>query len=81
MWQTIFETFINSTSKLKLSIVLASILIPLYIPAAIFFVKYLGLGAAGLLVSTILINDLPSTIIRPIQSKKILENKGGLWSK
>jgi len=81
MWQTIYETFINSTSKLKLSVTLASILIPLYIPTTIFFVKYLGLGAIGLLISTILINDLPGTIIKPIQSKKILDNKRGIWSK
>ncbi|MDZ4121264.1 MAG: oligosaccharide flippase family protein, partial [Candidatus Cloacimonadaceae bacterium] len=80
MWNTIYASFINSTSKLKLSLYLAILLVPPFIPGAVLLVKYMDLGAKGLLINLILLQALPAAIIGPIQTNRIINNVRGIWN-
>lgn len=80
MWNNIYNPFINATSKLKLQIYLGMILVPLYIPMAILFVKYLDFGPTGIVMAMIIIQAVPNALLLPIQSKRILANSAGIWN-
>lgn len=81
MWANIYEPFINATSKLKLQLIIILVIIPLFIPFTVYFVKYLKLGPKGILISMIMISGIPAGILSTIQSRKILTNESGIWNK
>lgn len=81
MHTVIYNSFINSTSKLKLSMILGAIIVPLYIPIAIVLIKYLHLGPKGMIISLICVQAIPAVILTPIQSHKILNGAPGIWQK
>ena len=77
----IYEPFINATNKLTVQIRVLIFSVPLFIPATIYLVKYLNLGANGILIALLVFSSVPSTILAFIQSKKILEGAKGIWNK
>lgn len=80
MWATIYEPFINSTSKLKIQLLISSVLVPLFIPFSILLVRDLALGPAGILIATLVLSGLPMAFVSWYQAKKILENSTGIWT-
>lgn len=81
MWNTIFSPFINATGKLKLSMIMLLIKVPLFIPLSIISVKYFDLGLYGVLLTIIFVQAIPSAIIAPIQYKRIMRNDNSIWNK
>ncbi len=81
MKTVIYNSFISSTSKLKLSMILGTIIVPFYIPIAVLLVKYLHLGPKGIIISLICVQAIPAVILTPIQSYKILSGVPGIWQK
>ena len=79
MLNSIYNPFVNATSKIKLQMILYIILSILYLIMAVIFVKYLNLGIKGIVLALILLHDLPLAIIMKIQSKKILSGAPGIW--
>jgi len=79
MLNSIYNPFVNATSKIKLQMILYTILSILYLIMAVIFVKYLNLGIKGIVLALILLHDLPLAIIMKIQSKKILSGAPGIW--
>jgi len=79
-WGGIYNLLLNATSKLRLQLILNSIVTPLYILIAFSFVKWTSLGIKGITLSLI-ICILPSSILYPIQCRKILNHEGGIWGK
>lgn len=80
MWNSIFDPFINATGKLKISMISIYIIVPLFIPVTVIFVKYLGFGVYGIVTSMIILQGIPNCILLPIRSKKILNNESGIWN-
>ncbi|WP_117882543.1 lipopolysaccharide biosynthesis protein [Aureibaculum luteum] len=77
----IFNMFINGVGKL--SIQMYSLLIGslIFIPVAIFLIKYLHWGIESVVVASIIANFY-SPFIAPIQYKKLINNKAyGIWNK
>jgi tryptophan-rich sensory protein len=79
MLNSIYNPFVNATSKIKLQMILYIILSIQYLIMAVIFVKYLNLGIKGIVLALILLHDLPLAIIMKIQSKKILSGAQGIW--
>jgi len=80
-WNTIFSSFVNATSKIKLSTYSAIFNSIINIPLSIILADYFQLGSKGVIIATI-ICLLIGAILRPIQAIKILNNKAvGIWNK
>ena len=80
-WISIFHYFLNGVGKIKLQMYITIIAGVINIPLSIFFVKYFNLGAAGIVLGSI-VSLMGSVIISPIQTRKILQNKAiGIWNK
>ena len=81
MYTIIFNAFVNSTSKLRLSMIMGLIIVPAFILLVLIFTKYLNFGSKGILLALILTQTLPAAILTPIQSYKILNGTPGIWQK
>ena len=80
-WISIFHYLINGVGKIKLQMYLTIVSGIIHIPLAIFLVKFFKMGSAGIVLGSVL-SLIVSSIIAPIQTKKILENKAiGIWNK
>ena len=79
-WGTPFVFFINGVGKIKLQLYTSLIAGVINIPLAIYFVKYIKLGAMGVIISILVLNII-AAIIYPIQYKKIINKKAqGIWN-
>ncbi len=75
-----FVFFINGTGKIKLQLILGSIMAVINIPLSIFLAKNLDLGSKGVILATIICCIL-TIIFYPIQYIKIINNKAkGIWN-
>lgn len=80
IWSTPYSCFISGTGKMKLAMFIAVGKILLYVPFAICMVK--TFGTIGLILSIIIINNLPNNILYKIQYSKIINNRAtGIWNK
>jgi len=80
-WLTIFTSFLNSVSKVKIQIILIVFGAIINIPVSILFVKIFNLGSTGIILGSV-VSLLPGTLIFPIQSYKILRKRAyGIWGK
>lgn len=72
MWNGIFNPFVNSTSKLKPQLILLSVTLPIF-ALLIYLLIYINhLGAYGMLISIIVAQAIPMSILLTVQSKKLL---------
>lgn len=81
MYNIIYNSFINATSKLRLSMIMGLLIVPAFILFVLLFTKYLNFGSKGILLALILTQTLPAAILTPIQSYKILNGTPGIWQK
>ena len=81
MYTIIYNSFINATSKLRLSMITSIFIVPAFIPAVFLFTKYLSLGSKGILLALIIVQTIPAAILTPIQCHKILAGSKGIWQK
>lgn len=80
-WNSIFATFINSTSKLKLQIYSSVITGVLNIPICIFLATKTNLGTSGVIFGTC-ICLIAGSFWAPIQYNKLINQKAtGIWNK
>jgi Na+-driven multidrug efflux pump len=79
MWNSILSSSLNGIGKIKLSMIMCVVTIPLCIPMAVGLCRVMG--SCGVVLSITLIN-LPFSVLGYIQLKKILAKKdNGIWSK
>ncbi len=77
----IFNMFINGVSKVSVQMYSLLIGAILFVPIAIFFIKYLNWGIESVVMASILSNFY-SPILAPIQYFKIINNKAhGIWNR
>lgn len=79
-FNNIFLTFINGVGMVKLQTYITLFVIITYFPLAYIFVKYLNMGLSGLIINSC-IAQLYFLVISPIQYKKIINFKKGIWTK
>ncbi|MGI8637485.1 MAG: lipopolysaccharide biosynthesis protein [Segetibacter sp.] len=80
-WNSIFATFINSTSKLKLQTYSSVLTGIINIPVCIFLATKTNLGPAGVIFGTFLCL-LVGALWAPIQYKKLINQRAtGIWNK
>jgi O-antigen/teichoic acid export membrane protein len=81
IFYTIFTYFINGTGKITLQLYTSVAVAVINIPISVFFAKYMGMGAAGVVLGSA-VTYLPGAIIAPIQYYKIInERDTGIWGK
>ncbi len=81
VWISIFTYFINGTGKIKLQLYSTVFAAIISVPLAIYFSKYVGMGAAGVVLGSSLAY-VPVAILSPIQYLKIINRKDfGIWGK
>ena len=80
MLSGVYEPFINSTGKLKLSLVILMFTVPLFIPFTYVLITDFELQSAGILIGLILLTGLPSSLLAFIQSRKLLTGAKGIWN-
>ncbi len=77
----IFTSFLNGVGKIRLSLISAVIEAIIYIPAALLFSKYMGLGVGGVVLASAL-SPLIGCIWMPVQYFKLINQKAtGIWNK
>jgi O-antigen/teichoic acid export membrane protein len=77
----IFTSFLNGIGKIRLSLISAVVEAIIYIPLALLFSKYLGMGVAGIVLASTL-HPVVSCLWMPIQYYKIINQKAtGIWNK
>jgi len=77
---TPYSNFISSVGKLKFWMYFVSGKIILFLPLALLLTYHLH--ATGLVLALIIVNSLPSTILEPLQYKKIINHsKQWIWNK
>jgi len=81
MYTIIYNSFINATSKLGLSMITGFLMVPAFVPAVLLFTRGLNFGSKGILLALIVVQTLPAAIITPLQSHKILSGSKGIWQK
>jgi len=75
-----FSHFINGVGKLNIGLRVVIIKTILFLPIAILLTYYFK--ATGLIISMIIVNSIPSSIIETIQYKKIINRRAhGIWNK
>lgn len=80
-WGGIFVAFINGVGKIQIQLLVGLVAIIVNIPLSYFFAKNLDLGAAGVILATI-ISIAYGPILAPIQFKKIIKGTAtGLWNR
>jgi O-antigen/teichoic acid export membrane protein len=80
LWSSMFNCFVTGAGKAFLSMVIAVGKIILFLPTAIYLIKFAGI--VGLVFATILINTVPNVILCWIQSRKIVYGTlSGFWNK
>ncbi|MDQ3534330.1 MAG: polysaccharide biosynthesis C-terminal domain-containing protein, partial [Bacteroidota bacterium] len=78
-WYSNFAYIINGIGKIKLQLYLISSVAIFNIILSIVFIKYLGLGVEGVILSSVLCT-IPGALLIPLQLKKILNKKAeGIW--
>ncbi len=81
VWVSIFTYFINGTGKIKLQLYSTVFAALISVPLAIYLSKYVGLGAAGVVLGSC-IAYVPVAILSPIQYFRIVNKKdSGIWGK
>lgn len=81
VWVSIFTYFINGTGKIKLQLYSTVFAALISVPLAIYLSKYVGLGAAGVVLGSC-IAYVPVAILSPIQYLRIVNKKdSGIWGK
>jgi O-antigen/teichoic acid export membrane protein len=81
VWVSIFTYFINGTGKIKLQLYATVFAALVSVPLAIYLSKYVGLGAAGVVLGSCLAY-IPVAILSPIQYSRIINKKDfGIWGK
>lgn len=76
-----YNMFINGTGKIKLQSVLLAVVVVLYVPLVLFFVKVLNIGVLSIPLALICSNFY-SLFIARIQYNKLIEGKAiGIWNK
>ncbi|PKN80254.1 MAG: hypothetical protein CVU48_02615 [Candidatus Cloacimonetes bacterium HGW-Cloacimonetes-1] len=78
---SIYNPFINSTSKLKLQMMLCIPMAVFYVLFGVLLVKFAGMGSEAIVISLIVFQVLPLAILSPIQAHKILNGATGIWGK
>ena len=77
----IFTSFLNGIGKIRLSLISAVIEAIIYIPAALLFSEYLGMGVGGVVLASAL-SPLIGCIWMPVQYYKIINQRAnGIWNK
>ncbi|MCO6477284.1 MAG: oligosaccharide flippase family protein [Phaeodactylibacter sp.] len=80
-WVNMFNIVINGTGKIWLQMVTWVSTAIVNIPVSLFFVKYLHLGAVGIVMGTV-VCLLPLAILSPLQVNKLLNKTDrGVWAK
>jgi O-antigen/teichoic acid export membrane protein len=80
-WISIFNIFINGTGKIQLQMYITLVASVINIPLSIFLVQYFDMGAAGIVLGSV-ISLLGTFIMGPIQVRKILNRTDvGIWGK
>lgn len=80
LWSSQLNCYVTGAGKAYLSMVISWVKIICFIPITILLMKWLGL--IGLILSTILVNTLPTIFICAIQSKMIINGTlFGVWNK
>jgi O-antigen/teichoic acid export membrane protein len=75
-----FSHFINGVGKLRLGMRVVTIKILLFLPIAVLFTQWWG--SAGLILSFIIVNSIPSAIIETRQYYLIINDKAhGIWNR
>ncbi len=75
-----YSHFISGVGKLNLGLRVVIVKMILFLPIAILLTQQFN--AAGLILSLILVNSIPSSIIEVVQYKKIINlNAKGIWNK
>lgn len=74
VWNNVFAYYVNAINKTNVQLVTAIIGAVLNIPLSIFFVKYLGFGLDGILMSTIVCLTIYS-FVGPYEVYKSLNNR------
>ncbi len=77
----IYTSFLNGVGKIRLSLISAIVEAIIYIPAALLFSKYMGMGVGGIVLASAL-SPLIGCIWMPIQYYKLINQKAtGIWDK
>jgi len=81
LWCNIYAYFLQSCSKLYLSLVVSIFSAIINIPLSILFAKTFNFGLAGIFMGTI-VSLLPGVILGPIQTYNIVnKRKGKIWNR
>lgn len=76
-----YNMFINGTGKIKLQSISLAVVVILYVPLVLFFVKVLNIGVMSIPLALICSNFY-SLFIARIQYKKLIEGRAvGIWNK
>lgn len=76
----IFVSFVNSTGKIKLQLIISLFAGLMNIPLSILFAKYFNLGISGVILATIVCLSY-GPLLAKIQYKKIINGKAvGIWN-
>jgi Na+-driven multidrug efflux pump len=79
-WCNLFSNVANAYSKIKLQIIIATILMVLNIPICYILIKYFGFGVEAMPLGGILCMII-GAIIAPIQAYKLINQKAtGIWN-
>ncbi len=80
-WNSIFATYINSISKIRLQLFNSILTGIVTIPLSYYLSKYTSLGLSGIIIGTS-ICLLFGSVWAPIQYRKLITNKAkGIWNK
>lgn len=80
-WGNIFVVFINGVGKIQLQLIVGIVSTLVNIPLSYLFAKTLGLGAAGVILASIICIAY-GPVLAPIQFKKIIKGSAsGIWNR
>lgn len=80
-WNSLFNYFINGTGKIRLQLIITTIIMIINIPLKIVMVKYLGLGVEGVVLANI-VCLLVLALQSPMQYYRLVNGKAsGIWDK
>ena len=80
IWTTPYSSFISGVGKMQVAMISSICKMVLYIPIAIAMVQ--TLGTPGIMLSIILVNTLPNTLLFTVQYKTLVnKTASGIWNK